>query len=263
MLGRAGRNEDDVESLESTEESVDIVREGGRDMRRRVSMELLRGGEWLSTMGVEWSWEGESDTSLENWATANGGESEDTGRVERVKLSRKGGGRASLRGRSEGGGSLAMGGGVISGSCSASRSRLKSGDEVEGEDVPEPDSEPDRLCRFLGDKLESQRRTGAGWTEDWSGAAEEVGLSWDVLSRDVRGLWWGDIESFLEPRRVSRRFARLKRDGRSVMDIPVRPFLRCRSQHLLAAVTSHPAFHMPPPVLPSILRPSEGVPDSE
>lgn len=67
------------------------------DTDRSVSKDVRVGGECVSTIGgvcrSRSSQDGEAGGEL--WTVANGGESDDVGNVDRVKLSRKGGGRES------------------------------------------------------------------------------------------------------------------------------------------------------------------------
>lgn len=212
---RLERKDDVAEAVESAVDCVDIERDGGRDMRRRVSSEERCGGELLRTIGGSWIPEVEA-LSSGDVATASGGESEDVGRVERVRLSKNGGGRARFRPRKVDG-NRAIGGRAISGSCSASRRRVRLGDEDNGED--EPDSEPERLC-WPGDQFESQRRTGALCGAAFERSTEGGRRISEGLSRDERGLSWG-VDWFdgltREPRRASRRSVRRRRDeGRDV-----------------------------------------------
>jgi hypothetical protein len=86
---------------------------------------------------------------------SSGGEREAVGRVDRVRLSKKGGGRANERAL-YGGGSLAGGGGATRGSRRASRRGERSGDDDEVDAV---ESEPARRWGRRG-CFEGQRTTG-------------------------------------------------------------------------------------------------------
>jgi hypothetical protein len=69
------------------------------DRERRVSREERVGGEWVRRMGGEWrrSSEVSGQESCCSDDTVCGGESDEVGRVERVRLSRKGGGLERAR----------------------------------------------------------------------------------------------------------------------------------------------------------------------
>lgn len=138
-------------------EAVDMERTWSRlETERRVSREERVGGEWVSTMGGEWR--GPGGGSWDWLDTDSGGDSDDVGSVDRVRLSRNGGPCDSRRDAWNESGSSARGGGVGSsvgrGSCRASDSdaRLGDGGVVEGGGVPDRDCGRDQEL--------SQRKTG-------------------------------------------------------------------------------------------------------
>lgn len=155
---------------EDVEEMVVMEREWQRvETERRESRDERVGGEWVRTMGGGRVMLGTEKLSAETETdTASGGEREDVGSVDRVRLSRNGGGRDRLRVARNESGSRASAGRVIGiGSVSASVNRASESEDVDGGE----------WVVGRSSSVVSQRRTGVEERGDDREARMSEGLS--------------------------------------------------------------------------------------